>query len=105
MVSNTSPDPSVAANLASMLAETSVTSPGATGVQPPRAASGESSFLTTLDAVADGGGSKCGSVKSRDSESAEDVFDTVMTSEDLVFVGGGVDELCGGNVGSQGEKW
>ena len=50
--------PSVAANLASMLAETSVMSPGATGLQPPWAASGESLFLTTLDAVADMGGFK-----------------------------------------------
>ena len=29
----------------------------------------------------------------------------MLTSDDLVFVVGGVDELCGGNVGTQGEKW
>ena len=56
MVQDASPDPPVATDLAAMLAETSLASPGATGVQPSVAASGESSFLTTLDAVADGGG-------------------------------------------------
>ena len=33
------------------------------------------------------------------------MFDTVLLSEELVYVGRGEVELCGGNVGTNGEKW
>ena len=42
---------------------------------------------------------------STSNKSHEDVFDTVLTSEELVYIGGGEKELCGGNVGANGKKW
>ena len=96
----TSPDTSVASDLAAMMASTATPSPSGSSVaQPSVAASGESpkSFLSTLNAAADGGVRPINDSAS-DSGSHEDVFDSVLTSDDLVFVGSGVDNLCGGNV-------
>ena len=40
-----------------------------------------------------------------DSQEVTDVFDTILHSDDLIFVGGNVSEMCGGNVGANGDKW